>query len=327
MSAPEPQGLSEAMRPIRKYLAQAKQLDQINPSIAYLCRVHAVQVGLKIKDTPADLEFLMSVMDWLEANSQCIAHIPQDQRGGVVDDFSAQLFEVADATDRSTGSTQDTCRTFLAVAILLDVCEQFGPLSEDQIKVRRYSTWKAADISRSLKQGIKPTAGGPPEIDPFFDAEVAAAASLPTPQQQQQYQQPPQQQQQPQAPQQQQYQQQPQHQYQQPQQQQPPQQQQQQQQQAPQQQHYQPAPTPQPTPVSAAPSPASAITHPVVPVTATTVGDSLVVKGNLLPRDQAFTQVDRLCKHAISAVAFDDVKTATDKLIQALSLLIPYQPK
>jgi len=69
----------------------------------------------------------------------------------------------------------------------------------------------------------------------------------------------------------------------------------------------------------------SSVQHPVVPLTATTVGDSMTIRGNLLPRDQALAQVDRLCKHAMSAAAFDDVKTATDKLTQALSLLIPHQ--
>ena len=38
MSAPEPTNVSEAMRPVRKYLAQGKQLDQIGQhQVAYLC--------------------------------------------------------------------------------------------------------------------------------------------------------------------------------------------------------------------------------------------------------------------------------------------------
>lgn len=37
MSVPDPQDISDQMRPIRKFLAQAKQLDKVEPKIAYLC--------------------------------------------------------------------------------------------------------------------------------------------------------------------------------------------------------------------------------------------------------------------------------------------------
>jgi hypothetical protein len=80
MAAPEPTAISESMRSIRKYLVQAKQLDKINPQIAYFCRSHACQQGLKLKSTPEDLDFVMSLLDWLEANNSIVQNIPQASR-------------------------------------------------------------------------------------------------------------------------------------------------------------------------------------------------------------------------------------------------------
>eukprot|EP00461_Guttulinopsis_vulgaris_P009519 UN09588 len=256
------------------------------------------------------------MMDWLEANAQTIAQYPTaDAKHTLLDEFAADLFETADNQDRSPqGSTDDTCRTFLAIAILIDVTEHFGPLSEASQAIRKYATWKAADIRRSLKAGVKPMAGGPPEIDPFYDADAeqnAAAApptAAPAPQytpSASSYNNTPSYTPQAQAP--------PQYQ----------QQQQQQQQQQPPQQQYQ-APTYQ-SPSNFVPQLPPPSKHPHVPLTAKTLdGKTVVITANYLERETALAQADRLSKHASSAISFDDPDAAYDKLQQAISLLIPH---
>lgn len=42
-------------------------------------------------------------------------------------------------------------------------------------------------------------------------------------------------------------------------------------------------------------------------------------------RAEAFKEADRFCRHAVSAMSFEDAATAVAKLQAALAVLIPYK--
>lgn len=41
------------------------------------------------------------------------------------------------------------------------ILNQFGGLPAETVEVQRYAAWKAADISKALREGRTPTAGAP----------------------------------------------------------------------------------------------------------------------------------------------------------------------
>ena len=41
------------------------------------------------------------------------------------------------------------------------ILNQFGQLPPETLEVQRYAAWKAADISKALREGRTPTAGAP----------------------------------------------------------------------------------------------------------------------------------------------------------------------
>lgn len=54
-------------------------------------------------------------------------------------------------------------KAFYTSAILMDILQQFGELSEDLLAKRKYAKWKAAYIHNCLRAGDIPTSGGPNE--------------------------------------------------------------------------------------------------------------------------------------------------------------------
>lgn len=61
--------------------------------------------------------------------------------------------------------------------------------------------------------------------------------------------------------------------------------------------------------------------------TSNNASDSLVVHANRAfpTRPQTLKEAERLCKHAVSSIAFEDCATAVSKLSEALALLLPYR--
>jgi len=64
----------------------------------YLCirsfvsigRLHAAREGMKLKKTPEDMQFVVSLMDWLE-NNNCLKGVPQEERSAILYDFISKV--------------------------------------------------------------------------------------------------------------------------------------------------------------------------------------------------------------------------------------------
>jgi hypothetical protein len=102
-----------------------------------------------------------------------------------------------------------------------------------------------------------------------------------------------------------------------------------------------PAPTPAPAPAHApahadASSSSSSSSHSPSPQTHASTSapapsgvtslstSSVTIVAQAGPRAAAMTMADKLCKHACSAMQFDDAKTAVAKLSQAIALMLPH---
>ena len=254
---------------------------------------------------------------------------------------SPQLFYNADTTDRTSPVIDDDlAKAFLAISILIDVFSQFGPLPESEQQRRKYCQWKAVEIRKALREGRPHVRGGFGEEESSLEAELGmapgangaqvpaatanlpsslpstsssssssssssalpAASSLPTIDQVH-----------------------------------------------PAEEAYQwtrstparaapaaapkpaPAPAPKPAPAptpSAAPAAASRTTPsasaamPAVALPAS--GSAITIQPQAGARAVAISSSDKLCKHAVSAMNFDDVRTAVAKLSQAIALLLPH---
>ncbi|CAO3668520.1 unnamed protein product [Rhizopus stolonifer] len=78
-----------------------------------------------------------------------------------VENFALKIFLNADNEDRAGKANKRTAKTFLAASIFLELLKTFGELdSETEAKIK-YAKWKATDITKALREGRQPQIGSP----------------------------------------------------------------------------------------------------------------------------------------------------------------------
>lgn len=80
-----------------------------------------------------------------------------------ITDVGNRIFTVADKQDRAGTADKKTAMTFLDASLHYKILEQFGEIPEDVKQRLKYAEYKAVDIMKCIKQGIKPKPGGPNE--------------------------------------------------------------------------------------------------------------------------------------------------------------------
>ena len=170
-----------ALKPMAKFLQQAKSIERVDAVVAHYLRLYALQVGMKVPNrTPSDLQFLGSVMASVEAsaNQPSVKALHKDDARAKCEAFALQVFEHGDTEDRAGLASKKTALNFHAAYVLLESCRQFGPLASDVEEKLKYAIVKAADINKALKEGRKPKAG--PLNEPSDD-ELLASLGGPDP--------------------------------------------------------------------------------------------------------------------------------------------------
>lgn len=77
MSIPD---LSPGLKSFRKFFVQAKQVEKVDPKVAWLLRTYAVQTCFKKPEaTQQDKMALLSVLDQLEASRSCSGMSPEER--------------------------------------------------------------------------------------------------------------------------------------------------------------------------------------------------------------------------------------------------------
>lgn len=157
-----------SLKSIQHFLKTAVEHDARDPIVAYWCRLHALQVGLKIttKKTPEETKVLMAIMDWLEEAKTI--HKDNDAIGNEVaaqahlENYALKLFLYADKQDREQNFGKNVVKAFYTAGMIYDVLCTFGDLTDEAAQNRKYAKWKAAYIHNCLKNGETPVPGPMP---------------------------------------------------------------------------------------------------------------------------------------------------------------------
>ncbi|KAH9044561.1 Vta1 like-domain-containing protein [Lactarius pseudohatsudake] len=152
------------LKPITPYVQRAHETRAQDPIISYWCAYYAAQVGISLKAVgPPNRNFLAALLTMLESLRSTVgssdAVAVESASSAYVENFALKVFASADDEDRRGAATRKTAKKFLAAATffeVLNVFEDRGPWEAHEEKVR-YSKWRAAEISKALREGRQPT--------------------------------------------------------------------------------------------------------------------------------------------------------------------------
>jgi vacuolar protein sorting-associated protein VTA1 len=176
-------GFPPELKAYKRFLVQANQIQKVDPKVAYYCRLYALtkmlakpdQGGLANPRDPAVKDIVNGIMANLESAKKAFDE-PLDPEGDfeAVKTMAENVFANADSQDRDGEATIRTSHAFMTSFVLYEVLEQFGDKSKDpEIQQKcKYAKWKAADIAKAIKEGRKPTRGGPNEELGDLEAEL-----------------------------------------------------------------------------------------------------------------------------------------------------------
>ncbi|XP_047986205.1 vacuolar protein sorting-associated protein VTA1 homolog [Leguminivora glycinivorella] len=176
-----------SLKSIQHYLKVATEHETRDPVIAYWCRLHALQVGLKAttKKTPEETKVLMALMDWLEEAKKSMKDneaISNEVAGQAhLENYALRLFLFADKADREQNYGKNMIKAFYTAGMIYDVLTTFGDLTDEAAQNRKYAKWKAAYIHNCLKNGEEPVPGPIQQEGEQDDSEDDAPASDPAP--------------------------------------------------------------------------------------------------------------------------------------------------
>ncbi|KAM9797980.1 vacuolar protein sorting-associated protein VTA1 homolog [Neosynchiropus ocellatus] len=156
--------LPPQLKPIQHHIRTAQEHEKRDPVVAYYCRLFAVQSGMKLDSkSPECRKFLVRLMDQLEAMKKEMSDndsITQDVVGNAhIENYALKLFMYADNEDRAGRFHKNMIKSFFTASLLLEVLSVFGELSEENIQQRKYARWKATYIHTCLKNGETPQSG------------------------------------------------------------------------------------------------------------------------------------------------------------------------
>ncbi|KAI9278037.1 Vta1 like-domain-containing protein [Sporodiniella umbellata] len=151
---------------ISPYIQRGQELSQREPVIAYYAQFYAARLALsKGPRTKETNEYLSHLLDSLEAQKKTIGEnetITNDLVGYAhVENFALKIFLNADNEDRAGKASKKTAKTFLAASIFLELLKTFGELDPEVEAKIKYAKWKATDITKALRDGRTPQIGSP----------------------------------------------------------------------------------------------------------------------------------------------------------------------
>ncbi|KAF9535674.1 Vta1 like-domain-containing protein [Crepidotus variabilis] len=156
------------LKPVLPYLQRADELKKQDAIVSYWCAYYAAQVGIGIKarDTQArDVLFqLLGVLEKMKADIGPHDAVDMESvSSAYVENFALRVFSNADNEDRSGRATRSTAKKFLAAANFLEVLKIFpkADVADSNDEKIRYAKWKAADIAKAFREGVKPIPGPP----------------------------------------------------------------------------------------------------------------------------------------------------------------------
>ncbi|XP_065653471.1 vacuolar protein sorting-associated protein VTA1 homolog [Hydra vulgaris] len=161
-----PVQLPPNLKQLNSYLKLAKEYDKIDPTVAYFCRMFAVQKGIKLDSKSPDCKkFLFSLMDQLENTKKALLESGEEAVSNEIvgqahiESVTLSLFSWADSADRNGVFNRNITKAFYSASLLFDVLGQFDGFTEEcQIK-QKYAKWKATYLHKCLQNGVVPEPG------------------------------------------------------------------------------------------------------------------------------------------------------------------------
>lgn len=161
------------LKALLPFVQRANELRTADKVIAYWCCYYAAQLGISgnAKESESKM-YLLTLMDTLEDLKSKLADndaVTNDAASSAyVENFALKVFVGADNEDRSGKATRATAKKFLAASQFIELLKVFGTIEPEMNEKIKYAKWKAADIAKAFKEGMKPQpgpAGGDPKLD------------------------------------------------------------------------------------------------------------------------------------------------------------------
>ena len=157
--------LPEELKSIKPYLVRALEMEKANALVSYYTHLYAVQLALDYyKKSPSSQgvkQYLQQLMQETESKKASLSNTPNPK--SAFENFVTQLFVSVDSEDRNSEATKSTAQKFLVCSYFIEAMNVFEEIPPDWEEKRLYCKWKASDILKCIKQGIKPKSGGPNE--------------------------------------------------------------------------------------------------------------------------------------------------------------------
>ncbi|KAH8551451.1 Vta1 like-domain-containing protein, partial [Umbelopsis sp. PMI_123] len=188
------ESVPDDLKYLQPYLQRSQELQSREPVVSYYAKYYAAKLALskgpKNKNTE---KFVISLLDELETAKVQIGPneaITDDLVGYAhIENFGLKVFENADNEDRAGRASKKTAKTFLAASVFLEILKTFGDIDPDVAGKIKYAKWKAADIMKAIKEG-RASVPGPPGGDdsqveatdvPSGDTDLASGPNFPPP--------------------------------------------------------------------------------------------------------------------------------------------------
>ncbi|CAO3591262.1 unnamed protein product [Absidia cylindrospora] len=161
--------IPEELKYLAPYIQRGQELNSREPIIAYYAHYYAVKLAIsRGPSNQVTNAYLSHLLDALEQQKQALGvdneAIKDDLVGYAhVENFALKVFLSADNEDRSGQASKKTAKTFLAASVFLELLKTFGDLDAEVEAKIKYAKWKAADIIKALREGRVPTPGAPGE--------------------------------------------------------------------------------------------------------------------------------------------------------------------
>ncbi|XP_063605399.1 vacuolar protein sorting-associated protein VTA1 homolog [Penaeus indicus] len=192
MSSPNLPPCPPQLKTVQHYLKIANDYDKREPVVAYWVRLYALQTALKLdRKSPEARALLTALMDYLETFKKTALKLDRKSPEAralltALMDYLETFKKTALKLDRKSPEARalltalmdyletfkkesysykrsrklpNVVKVFYSAGLLCDVCEVFGELTDEVASQRKYAKWKATYIHNCLKNGEKPIPG------------------------------------------------------------------------------------------------------------------------------------------------------------------------
>ncbi|KAL6759310.1 Vta1 like-domain-containing protein [Haematococcus lacustris] len=161
----------EQKKAVVPFLQRAQEIANVDPKVAFYCRMYAVDQALQLEKRHKDINGLVaSTLASLE-KSKLTLTLDQESDRYHCESFALKIFSNADRTDRAGRADVNTAKAFFAASFFLEILNQFGPLDADLLGKQRYAAWRATEIRKAIREGRPPL---PPPSSDAAQAQQAA---------------------------------------------------------------------------------------------------------------------------------------------------------